>query len=235
MAAFLSLAMIIPLAAGVLTLVTGDDTPTTTLPTTTTTTIPDFVDAGRTLTVDTPCPATDGTEERTTTFATPPPICIDTTATYSAALNTQLGDIVLTIDPALDADAANLFIVMADYGFFDGLPLFNIIPDGLAISGDAGVIDAGFSIPATPVDGDEPYGVNSVVMFADTNGQMATRFGLITSQEVVDALVPDPAHPVIGEVTGGIDLLNSILADPGTINESIDTVIRIDSVSITTP
>lgn len=234
MAAFLSLAMIVPLAAGVLTLVTSDDTPTTTLPTPTTT-IPDFVDAGRTLTVDTPCPATDGTEERTTTFATPPPICIDTTATYSVALTTELGDIVLAIDPALDPDAANLFVVMAEYGFFDGLPLFNIIPEGLAISGDAGVIDAGFSIPATPVDGDDPYGVNSVVMFADDGGQIATRFGLITSQEVIDALATDPAHPVIGEVTGGIDLLNSILSDPGTINESLDTVIRIDSVSIATP
>src|SRR5436190_17361567 len=43
---------------------------------------------GATITGDTPCPAADGSAARTTTFAKPPPMCIDVNKAYTASVAT---------------------------------------------------------------------------------------------------------------------------------------------------
>ncbi len=259
MAALVSLAMILPLAAGIFSIVTGGNSsdsagPTSTTPTAT---IPAFVKPGRTITGPIPCPATDGTELRTTTFSGPPPMCIDPAATYSVDVATTKGNVVLTIDPSLDAEAANLFIVLAEYHYFEGLPIYTNAVDGPAISGDAGSLDPGFSIAATPAvpttstsastpatstgtSGGAAYRIGSVVMAADRNQRISTRFAVVISQDVADALSANPVNPVIGEVSSGLGVLTSIvedpaavLGDPATLGSWLDNAIRIDSVSVT--
>jgi len=252
MAAIISLAMIVPLAAGIIAIATGGSSNTsdtiTTIPPTTIT-VPLFVEPGRTLTGEVPCPATDGTELRTTTFSGPPPMCIDIRATYSATVSTANGDAVLTIDPSLDAEAANLFVVLAQFGYFNGLPIYTSSVGGPAISGDAGGIDPGFSVLATPVTittgvgasapDESPYKIGSVVMAADANQRLDTRFAVVMSQDVVDALTANPVNPVIGHVTSGLDVLTSIVDDPtsvlgdlANIGSWLDGAIRIDSVTV---
>lgn len=252
MAAIVSLAMIVPLAAGIIAIATGGSSSssatTVTLPSTTIT-IPSFVDPGRTITGDMTCPATDGTEVRTTTFSGPPPMCIDTQSTYSATLSTASGEVVFNIDPSLDVEAANLFIVLAQFGFFDGLPVYTSSIGGPAISGDAGGIDPGFSVLATPITtttstdisipAESPYQIGDVVMAADTNQRLDTRFAVLMNQDVVDALATNPVNPVIGTVTSGLDVLRTIVDDPATvlgdvanIGSWLDGAIRIDSISV---
>ena len=46
---------------------------------------------GETLTGETPCPAADGSSPRTTTFAEPPPTCIDPAKTYTAEIADERG------------------------------------------------------------------------------------------------------------------------------------------------
>ncbi len=253
MAAIVSLAMIVPLAAGIISIATGgnsDTADTTATIPTTTITIPQFVEPGRTLTGEVPCPAADGTEIRTTTFSGPPPMCIDTQATYSVTLSTDRGDAVLSVDPSLDAEAANLFVVLAQFGYFDGLPIYTSSIGGPAISGDAGGIDPGFSVPAIPVTTttgadvsapvDSPYQIGSVVMASDTNQRLDTRFAVVMSQDVVDALSANPLNPVIGHVSAGLDVLGSIVDDPATVLGDLANLeswlagaVRIDSVTVT--
>lgn len=252
-AAIASLAMVLPLAAGIFAIATGGgstdsaDVATTTVPTTTVT-APAFVTAGRTITGEVPCPAADGTELRTTTFSGPPPMCIDTSATYSVDLVTSQGDVVLSIDPTLDPVAANLFVVLAEYGYFTGLPVYTSAIDGPAISGDAGSIQPGFAIPATPVDlgatgsdaSPQPtYRIGSVIMAADQDQLINTRFAVVTTQEVADALSAAPVHPVIGQVSSGLDVLMAIVGDQAAVLGSsadiatwLSNAIRIDSVSV---
>ncbi len=256
MAALVSLAMILPLAAGIFSIVTGGNSGASADSTGTAsdTTVPGFVDPGRTITGPVPCPATDGTELRTTTFSGPPPMCIDQAATYSVDIVTTKGDVVLSIDPSLDPEAVNLFIVLAEYHYFQGLPIYSNAIGGPAISGDAGNLDPGFSIPATPAaptsstdlststgsPGDAAYHIGSVVMAADPNRRISTRFAVIVSQDVADALSANPVNPVIGQVSTGLDVLTSIvqdpaavLGDPATLGSWLDNAIRIDSVSVT--
>ena len=66
------------------------------------------VPAGASLTGETPCPATDGSQERTTSFEQPPELCIDPNIDYEVQLTTALGDVVVLVDPMLDEEAANL-------------------------------------------------------------------------------------------------------------------------------
>jgi len=246
--------MVLPLAAGIFAIATGGgstdsvDVVATTVPTTTVT-APQFVAPGRTITGDVPCPATDGTEIRTTTFSGPPPMCIDTSATYSVDLVTSQGDVVLSIDPTLDPVAVNLFVVLAEYGYFTGLPVYTSAIDGPAISGDAGGIQAGFAVPATPASlgtagsdqtTESTYRIGSVLMAADQDRLINTRFAVVTTQEVADALSAAPVHPVIGQVSSGLDVLMAIvgdqaavLGDSADITTWLDNAIRIESVTVT--
>lgn len=57
---------------------------------------------GASITGPTPCPAPDGTSPRTTSFAQPPPMCIDPAKAYTATFTTDVG----TFAVALDAKSA---------------------------------------------------------------------------------------------------------------------------------
>src|SRR5687767_9996477 len=82
--------------AGAIAILSGDDADDTATETTdttgddTTTTVPgapvDIVlpGAGAAITGDTPCPAADGSAERTTSFEKAPPTCIDPAKSYTA-------------------------------------------------------------------------------------------------------------------------------------------------------
>jgi len=239
--------MILPLAAGLIGIFAGgnnspSETTASTVPVSTTT-VPPFVEPGLSIDAPVPCPAADGTEVRATSFAEPPPTCIDPAATYTADIVTPKGPLQLTINPTLDAVAANLFVVMAEYGFYDGLPIFTSVIDGPAVSGDPGSIDPGFSVPATPATipsgADSPYKIGSVVMTADQSQTINTGFAIITSQDMADALGGNPVHPVIGEVSSGLDVVTAIVEDPAAVLSNttdlitwLDNAIRIESVSI---
>jgi len=247
-AVVLSLMMILPLAAGLISILTGGSnhssaTTTSTVPIPTTTTIPPFVEPGLSIAAPVPCPATGGTEARATTFAGAPPTCIDPSATYIADVVTPKGTVQLTINPALDTVAANLFVVMSEYGFFDGLPIFTSAIDGPAVSGDAGAIDPGFAVPATPATipagGGSPYKIGSVVMAADQGQTINTRFAILTTQSVADALAANPVNPVIGEVSAGLDVLTAIVEDRTAVMSNttdlvtwLGSAIRIESINI---
>ena len=53
---------------------------------------------GRQITGKTPCPKTDGTEERATIFEQAPSMCIDPAKSYTATFNTSEGVIEVALD-----------------------------------------------------------------------------------------------------------------------------------------
>jgi len=208
MVGFLALAMIAPLAAGLLASDSdpvSTNQPIETLPTTTTP--PSLIDpafAGAALTGETPCPATDGSQERTTQFETAPPLCIDPATGYDATLT--LGDnlsaITISIDPAAAPEAANMFVTLANYGAYDTALVTPIFP-GLTIIGGDG--DAGFTIGATEPPADGIYPIGSVVMFTSIDGSLEGQIVLITSEEAAELLAENSVHPIIGAIVGELD------------------------------
>ncbi len=170
------------------------------------------VPAGATLSGETPCPATDGTQVRTTGFEQPPELCIDPAVDYEVQLTTDLGDVIVLVDPAIDEEAANLFVTMARYGLYDDMPFASLSPDGLAVTGDPGQGDAGFTVEPASTEVPRGYTIGSVVMFADLEGRIGSRFAIITTEQSAATLEGDAAHPVIGSVIVGQQVVDALIA-----------------------
>lgn len=109
--------------------------------------------AGETLTTPTTCPAEDGSSPRVTTFAGPPPMCIETSTFYEAIISTTKGDLTINLDPQQAPNAVNNFVVLSRYHYYDGQPFTTIIPrqsasvEGL-FANPQGVTSLGYTLPS---------------------------------------------------------------------------------------
>lgn len=210
--------MVLPLISGLIVATQDDDADTTpVMPLDTTP--PSLVSAGyegASLTGPTPCPATDGTQDRVTSFETPPPVCLDPASAYALELNTLSGAIAVALNPEVSPAATNLVVALARFGVYESAPM--TVYDGLVLLGGAG--DAGFTIDADPAPANAGYPVGSVVALADIEGSLAGQIAIVTGELGGQALAADPVHPVIGVVDDGLDVLDAIfelaLANPMT-------------------
>ncbi len=197
---FLALALVAPLTAGLLLDDSSVRADIATLPTTTeppTLVDPDF--AGASISGPTPCPATDGSERRTTSFQQAPDFCIDPAISYSMALDTSEGELVIDLDAAGAPAASNLAITFARYGVYDSANAISFI-SGLTIIGSLG--SAGFTELVDPAEApaDGTYPIGSVIMFTKIGGEMEGQLAIVSTQEAADRLAEDPSHPIIGTV-----------------------------------
>ena len=184
----------------------------TVAPDTTTTTI-----AGRAITGETPCPATDGSEERAGSFEQAPPMCIDEDGSYVAIVTTNLGQYTIELDAKAAPKTVNNFVVLARYGYFDGTSCHRAIPGFMVQCGDP--TGTGSGGPGYQFDDELPkagaYTIGGVAMAnagPDTNG---SQFFVITGQVGVD-LTPD--YSLFGRVTDGLDTTLPALDKAGNPN-----------------
>lgn len=179
---------------------------------------------GRTLEGETPCPATDGSEERVAVFAQAPPTCIEEGQALTAEIGIDLVEGETTTDAgtitvALDAEAAptmvNNFVVLARYGFYEGIPFHRLVPDFVVQAGgsgapgadgvpDYGTTGPGYSLP----DEEHPeggYAVGDIAMAraAEVSG---SQFFIVTSEQGLAPLDQAGNYPRFGRVTDGLDL-----------------------------
>ena len=183
-------------------------------PDTTTTTI-----AGRAITGETPCPATDGSEERVGSFEQAPPTCIDKGGSYTAIVTTNLGEYTIELDPKAAPKTVNSFVVLARYRYFDGTPCHRAIPDFMVQCGDP--TGTGTGGPGYEFDDELPregeYEIGGVAMAnagPDTNG---SQFFVITGQAGVDL---PPSYTLFGRVTDGLDTTLPALNAAGNPNSN---------------
>jgi cyclophilin family peptidyl-prolyl cis-trans isomerase len=111
------------------------------------------VAAGEQLTTPTTCPPEDGSAPRVTSFAGPPPMCIDTTRFYEAIVSTTAGDMTIQLNPEQAPNAVNNFVVLSLYHFYDGQPFTTIVPRQSAsveaiFDNPAGVSSPGYTLPS---------------------------------------------------------------------------------------
>lgn len=145
---FLALALIAPLTAG---LIVGDDDEPAAIEIPTTTTldlrwVPAAL-AGASITGPTPCPATDGSAERTTSFEQPPPVCIDETAVYELTFDSSVGPVTVPVDATIDPEVTNLAAVLGWYNAYEDTPIQAF---GAGLIGIGGLGDAGFVLDPRP-------------------------------------------------------------------------------------
>ena len=84
---------------------------------------------GRAITGETPCPAVDGSEARASTFENAPSNCLDASKTYTAVVTTNKGEFSIVLDQTKAPLAANNFITLARYKYFDNTQCHRAILD----------------------------------------------------------------------------------------------------------
>ena len=208
--------------------------------------LPDFVeltapDPGEALTGATPCPADDGSSPRTTSFEELPPLCINLESLYELTVTTDFGDVVVTVDPSLDADAANLFITAARYHAYDGNPFWFVSDGGLVVASALttesvqrtdGSPDLGVGLAADPPASAAAYQPATVAMLVDLDGLISSSFVLVTNETGTAELALEPVHPVVGTITGGLDVAQRIVNEAGSPVLSPVADIRIHSITV---
>jgi cyclophilin family peptidyl-prolyl cis-trans isomerase len=189
---------------------------------------------GRTVSAPTPCPKDDGSEARVTTFAAPPPMCIDVTKTYSAVVTTNKGTLNITLDPGLAPKTVNNFVVLARYHFFDNTTCHRIIPGFVVQCGDptgTGSGGPGYTF-ADELPEDGYYSIGSVAMAnngpdTNTNG---SQFFIMTGDH--GASLP-PKYSLFGEVDFDQDQVMEDLDAAGTLRGTpTKELVYIESVEI---
>lgn len=117
---------------------------------------PEAAQPGLTLTGATPCPADDGSSARTTSFASPPPMCIDTGYFHTATITTTAGTMTVQLNPKLAPRSVNDFVVLARYHFYDGQPITSVDSRASFTIGTRFV--GGGNTPGFTIDPEQPKG-----------------------------------------------------------------------------
>lgn len=169
--------------------------------------------AGRTLTGATPCPKTDGSEERVAQFQAPPPNCIDATKTYTVTFNTSAGQIKAKLDTSRTPNTANNFVVLARYKYYDGSTFFRTDPSIGIIQGGGltNTDNPGYTI--TDEGGKFEYSPGDLVMArggAPNSG--GGQFFFAVDDKTGTGLNAQGTYVTFAKVTEGMDVLTKILA-----------------------
>jgi cyclophilin family peptidyl-prolyl cis-trans isomerase len=218
----------------------------------TTTTVPGeavqlaYPGPGAKISGDTPCPAADGSSERTTQFEKAPATCIDAAKTYTAVLSTSEGDITVELDAAKAPIAVNNFVVLARYHFYDGVPFHRIVANFVDQAGtpvDQTSPDMattpGYTIPdelpdttglASPADAYPDGALATANRGPDT---ASSQFFIVVSGGG-QQFASNPNYTVFGQVTDGLDVAETINTyGDGTSTGTPIKEVTIDKVTIT--
>ncbi len=158
--------------------------------------------------------ATVPVAERTAYFNSEPAMVIDTEKNYQARITTGKGDLVIDLYDDIAPVAVNNFVVLANLGFFDGIPVNQIVPEQVVIIGSPGGSpdsDAGYQLGAEldldviPAKGALAY----IPMQGST---------LSSSSVMLLALIDPPveansAYSFFGQTVEGVDLLDELTGD----------------------
>ncbi len=213
--------------------VSGGSDSTTTNDTTVDTTATAPVE-GRAITGDTPCPAVDGSEARASTFEKAPSNCLDAGKTYTAVVTTNKGEFTIVLDQKKAPLAANNFVTLARYKYFDNTQCHRAILDFVVQCGDptaTGSGGPGYSFADELPQAGE-YKLGSIAMAnsgANTNG---SQFFIITGDQGISL---PPSYTLFGQVTSGLDTTVPALnaaSNPDPAANGVPTLETITIVSV---
>lgn len=182
-----------------------------------------------------PCPAEDGSSERTLEFPTAPPVCIDESATYTATFDTNLGTIVAELDASKAPSTVNNFVYLARYHYYDDTVFHRIIDDFVIQGGDPvgetpGTGNPGYFINEEPPEPGE-YQVGSLAMAKQTApGTTGAQFFIVTGPN--GEALPNQ-YSLFGQVTEGIDVVQAISDLPTDDRDFPTEDIVVSTITIT--
>lgn len=190
--------------------------------------------AGETLTAETECPPVEGAPSRVQKFAGPPPMCIDTDATYTATFDTTEGSFTAVLDAATAPIAVNNFVVLSRFHFYDGVPFHRIVPGFVIQGGDGdgepwGNNDLGYEFEDELPESSAAYTDYSLAMANAGENTNGSQFFVVLPGGGAQL---QPLYTHFGQVTEGQDVVDTI-GGLGNMNQQPTKAVVINSVTIT--
>ena len=156
-------------------------------------------------------------EQRDRLYTLPPAMSIDPNKTYQATITTGKGDIVLDLDQKAAPNAVNSFVVLANLGYYDGMPVAFVRPDAYTVFGspkNREDSDAGYALqPETPAGGTQV--ITGTVTLYPSADQSSGKWLASGSQFLLwTAAAPQLDVPLsaFGKVSSGQDVLTKLAA-----------------------
>ena len=189
---------------------------------------------GRAITGETPCPAVDGSEARAATFENAPSNCLDTSKTYTAVVTTNKGEFSIVLDQNKAPLAANSFVTLARYKYFDNTQCHRAILDFVVQCGDptaTGSGGPGYSFADELPQAGE-YKLGSIAMANSGPNTNGSQFFIITGDQ---GITLPPSYTLFGQVTSGLDTTVPALnaaSNPDPAANGVPTLETITIVSV---
>jgi len=171
---------------------------------------------GKTISGETPCPAADGSAERTTKFEKAPPMCIDPAKTYKATFDTNKGVVKVTLDAKGMPSTTNNFVVLSRYKYYDNTSLFRVDPSIAIIQGGSphnnSANDPGPGYTIKDEGGKFTYKEGQLVMARSQGPDSSGAQFFLTTGPEVSSLDAQGTYLLFGSVDEGLDVLKAIQA-----------------------
>jgi len=177
-------------------------------------------------------PALDGSAPKIKKFTSIPPMGIDPTKRYSAAIETSLGTLVVALDAAGAPLTVNNFVFLAAHHYYDEVIFHRIIKGFMCQGGDpegSGRGGPGYKF-ADELPKPGKYQIGSLAMAnagANTNG---SQFFIISGPSGVGL---PPAYSLFGQVVKGLEIVETMQNVATRSGDRPITDVLIKSVAIT--
>ena len=168
--------------------------------------------------------ATTTVAERNGIFNTPPEMVIDPAKDYQANIATGKGDIVVDLLPVTATTSVNNFVVLANLGYYDGLPVAFAEPTAYVVLGSPESrpdSDVGYQLPLEEGAATAQVMTGTVAYYPFFN-QAQQELSASGSQFLIGlAAAPGASSPlnVFGTVSSGLDIAASL-----TLSDTISSI-----------
>jgi cyclophilin family peptidyl-prolyl cis-trans isomerase len=178
--------------------------------------------------IDPVCPPEDASGPVQKQFTSAPPICISEDATYTAVLDTTLGEMTIELDQSVDMASVNNFVFLARHHYYDGVNFHRVIQDFMVQGGDPIGDPPGTGGPGYAFTGEQPdideYPIGAFAMAnTGTPESNGSQFFIVTGENGQG--LPN-LYSLMGVLTEGQDVAEAIsLVDTAPGDAPLDDVI----------
>ncbi len=150
--------------------------------------------------------------------------------TRTVAIETGKGTITMSLKADLSPIAVGNFVALAACGYYDGVVFHRLVPGFVIQGGDptgTGTGGPGYTIADEPVTTAYHRGTVAMARTSQPNS-VGSQFFIVVDDAAQGALAQANTYQIIGEVTGGMDVVDTIVAMPNsgqdTGNQALDPV-----------
>jgi cyclophilin family peptidyl-prolyl cis-trans isomerase len=165
-----------------------------------------------------------------TSWSSPPAMSITTSHSYTATITTNMGVIVIALEPKAAPKTVNNFVFLSRQRFYDGLTFHRAVPGFVIQGGDPagnGTGGPGYEFADELPKGSNAYPPGAVAMANSGPNTNGSQFFIVTG----DASGLSNSYSRFGKVVKGLDVARRIAA-LGDVNPPQAPSERVDITSI---